>query len=281
MIIDIPKFTHLHKNFTVQDIASLAKQAISNIEMESYPLQWHTIRMLYNTAIGELQDTIYLTNKSDYEIIYPVVSEETEYKNLRRIDLGKADFTDFKAYGEVFYTSDNFIPINHIKSIVGLFCASKGSFVERAMEDLISIGASENSLYSQSLLYAKHGDYVYYFTGDIELPDDEKYFLRVIRKVILDDLKHPMPDHVLLLSLPNLVATREWEKYSMTYHSHIDIPEKFVRLLTLQLKKECLEYLLQPIPEELESKIASIIQTLSAGKQLDAVGKQEMKDKIS
>lgn len=275
-ITAIPKFKHLSKTWKVEDIVSLAKSSVSNLEMETYPLSWHAIRMLYNQAIADLEDIIFTTDIKFYEIIYPVSIDGTNH-NLQVVDLGDAIFSGFQPHGEVFYTQDDYFPIQHIKSLTGVFCANKGIFVEKTFDELVSISTNENLLYRHSMFYARNGDLLYLYGGEVIDFDIDEIFITCVRRIVLDDLKHPKSSDVVDMTIDEIVLEPNGRQYSWTYNKHIDIPDRFVKLLNLQMKKECLEYLSQPIPEELEGKIASIIRTLTTNIELEQV--EQMKSK--
>jgi len=278
-IIDIPTFKHLSKNWTVEQVVSLAKSSVSNLEMEIFPLPWHTVRMLYNQAVGDIEDIVFTAESKLYEIIYPVETEATEF-GVRAVNLGNAVFDGYKAHGEVFYTQDDYYPVQHIKSILGAFCANKGSFIEKSFEDLISIATTENNLYRQSMFYARNGDIVYFWGGEYIDFEEDKIYIRVLRRIVLDDGKHPKSSSVVAMTIDEIALEQDGLKYSWTYNKPIDIPDRYVRLLNLQLKKECLEYLSQPIPEELEGKIASIIRTLTTDVEMKQYEQAKMQQKV-
>lgn len=278
-ITDIPPFKHLSKNWTIEQVVTLAKSSVSNLEMEIYPLPWHTVRMLYNQALGDIEDIIFTAENKLYEIVYPVLPEENEY-NIYAVNLGIAVFDGYKAHGEVFYTQDDYFPVQHIKSILGAFCSQKGSFIEKSFEELLAVASEENNLYRHSMFYARNGDIVYFYGGErIDFATD-KIYIRALRRIVLDDLKHPKTSDVANMTIDEIILEPNGDRYSWTYDKNIDIPDRYVRLLNLQMKKECFEYLSQPIPEELESKIASIIRTLTTGVELKQVENQQLQNKV-
>jgi len=260
-VIDFTVFKHVNSTFKVEDIVSLAKSSIFELEANSYPLSNHLLRMIYNENVSSLEDMILKLDGRLYEMEYEV-SIDGKDNNLYYSDLSICNFTNFKPYGELFYEMNSFIPFNHIKSIISVYNTKYGVFIKYDFDDLVTIATKENILYKQSYLWGLSGSRIYIYDNNVIKPDDTLK-VRVVRRIILDDLKHPKTEDVKDLPINLLLNLYNGDKYSLTYDKYIDVPDRYVNLLNLQMRKSCIEYLGQPIPSDLEERISHIIKNIN------------------
>lgn len=299
MIQYVPEFRHVNSVWKVDDVVSVAKYSMRLIEMNSYPIPNYLCRALYNNVVYHIQDIILVNDAWRYRLEYQVKPKQNAlFPDLFEIDLRnnedlvkKYDETEpsnkrtengivYAVYGYRYIEPKDFYPYDHIYEVVGLYSQLLGWFIQKDYNEIIEICRGENEMYRHSNIFAVNNDKVYIYKAqknDTSIEQDE-YRLVVTRKIVVDDLK--MEDTEDLITNNNTQVLKIKSKITDTYHNYIDIPERYVKLVTLQLKKEILEYISQPIPEELNGSIEKILAMFRAEVEKKEYEKQNKKGVI-
>jgi len=283
MILYIPEFRHVNSQWTVDDIVAVAKYSMRVLEMNTYPIPYYLCRALYNNVVYNIQDLILASDAWRYRLEYQVEPQQNAlFPDLFEIDLTKNEkivekYTDenpsnkktengiiYAVYGYRYIEPKDFYPYDHIYEVIGLYSKLLGWFIKKDYNELIEICRGENEMYRHSNIFAVNNDKVYIYKAqknDTSIEQDE-YRLLVTRKIVIDDLKMEDTEDLMTYSSGDGQSQQILKikaKITDTYHNYIDVPEKYVKLLTLQLKREILEYISQPIPEELNNSIEKIM----------------------
>lgn len=280
MITEISLFKHLSSMFTVQDVVGLTKQAVRQLEVQTeYPVPLNLIRKLYNLSVSNVQELLVGANLEAYSVTVKATIDASD-GNIFIVDLDTMDITggDFK-WGSRTYTNSEFNLTASILRIETLYNELLGTFQYKTMEELISCSTGENKLFDKSFLWSQSGNKILIYMGvdaRAEYDDlrDPYIKIKLIRTPVLDDLKHPYEYPMQISQIALLDPNRI---YSETYFSPLDIPDKYVNLVLLEMKKNTFEALSQPIPEALENKIQGILQSLQSGVQTK-VTEEQIKD---
>ena len=120
-----------------------------------------------------------------------------------------------------------------------------------------------NATYKQSCVYAFYQDYIELYIGEKlwqEYVDKLQPSIRMsyVRKPILDDLKkvHMNPKYEFEISGDQL------SYFSENYNQPMDIPSEYNRLIEVLVMKDVYNGLGQPIPDNYDNVITSIIQQM-------------------
>lgn len=290
MISNIRKFEHAGNGWSVQDLIGMTKQVVRSYELQSeYVVPLDLVRKLYNMSVSNIQELLLANNKDYYNVIFTIqYNLTTDIKNrLLYLDMNDIGITPNFLWGKRTHTKDTLNLTGAINRIETVYNETLGSFLYKTPDEIISLNTDENRLYSQSCIWSRSGNYLLLYFGDTiyneimaSSPEELYVNVKAIRNPVLDDLKMPYEKPFTWKELvDNHGYSGDISLYSETYYADVDLPNQYISLVLLEMKKNTFETLSQPIPEALENKIQALIQSLQTNMQKEVTDEQIKSEK--
>ena len=219
------------------------------------------IRESINNAIMDVYGRLYDKLRYNYLSVALLDKDEplTDYVSVFQMNLNQNGTVPYK-YGYLTINDTNVgKKVNEILTM-NFPSFSSIQFSEPDMfEQVIN---NFNAIYKQSCVYAFYQDYIELYIGeklwDEYLVKEPKVRMSYIRRPILDDLKkvHMNPAYQFAISGDEL------SYFSENYNQSMDIPTEYNRLVEILVMKDVYNGLGQPIPDNYDNVITSIIQQM-------------------
>jgi len=175
-----------------------------------------------------------------------------------------------------------------IHSVSTLFHASSGPCIKRSTNEVNSLSYGANMLYDREVVWDYTDGKITTYVGPEmfekvnirqvfpdPIPTDfypfnlNMFAISAKRKPLLDDLKPSINADLGTLENPHL--------YSQTYRGAIDLPDEYLNILLLDVKKKLFEYYGQPFPQDMEQKLQLAIKNILEGNETEL--KEEVEEK--
>lgn len=219
------------------------------------------IRESINNAIVDIYGRLYEKIKYNYLSIATLTIDEpiSNYTPIVPINYMMQGTTPFK-YGVV--TIDNLDMSNTIQEILTMNMPQFSHVQSMQPEMFENIANTFNTTYLQSCGYISYPNYFELFVGeklwDKFISDAPQIRMSYIRRPVLDDLKKVHPD----IKYTYTIVGNELSYFSETYHQSMDIPSEYNRLIEVMVMKDIYNGLGQPMPENYDNILVSIIQQM-------------------
>lgn len=219
------------------------------------------IRESINNAIVDIYGRLYDKIRYNYLSIATLTIDEpvTDYTPIVSINYMMQETTPFR-YGVV--TIDNLDMSNTIQEILTMNMPQFSHVQSMQPEVFENIANTFNTTYLQSSAYVSYPSYFELFVGeklwDKFISDVPQIRMSYIRHPVLDDLKKVHPD----IKYKYTIANDELSYFSETYHQSMDIPSEYNRLIEVMVMKDVYNGLGQPMPENYDNILVSIIQQM-------------------
>ena len=259
----IRDITNMNDNsFTYHDMLSRIRFLATEIAVATDKLLNDLfIRESINNAIVDVYGRLY--DKLKYKYISIAMLERdsdiNEPSGVFTLGLNYTGTVPFK-YGAI--TTDNRNIGKWVNEVVTLNMPNFSSVQFADMELFENIVNGFNATYKQSCLYVPYQNYIELYVGEKllinYLATKPKLRMSYIRKPILDDLKKVHPD----LRYQFTISGTDLSYFSETYNQPMDIPAEYNRLIEVMVMKDVYNGLGQPIPENYDNIITSVIQQM-------------------
>lgn len=248
--------------FTYRDMLSRVRFLVTEIALQADKLVNDLfVRESINRAIVDVYERLYDKIKYHYLATAQVDVDEpvTDYVPIIPVSYKYNSTEPFK-YGRLTLGEPNLS--NYINEILTMNILGLSIIQRSDMDTFENISNNFNTVFRQSSMYVSYVEYFELYIGDKlwERYVDEKPKIRMsyIRKPLLDDLKKVHPD----VDYAHDDPATELSYFSENHNHAMDIPSEYNRLIEALVMKDIYNSLGQPLPDNYDNIITTIIQQM-------------------